>query len=77
MKFTRVAKTDFPLEVAVKDGECLEEVKEIKLLCVLVTKKFKWHKNTDYICKKARKKTWLLRNMKKSGLNLKLKGCLH
>ena len=41
IKFTRVTKTDFPLEVAFKDGECLEELQEIKLLGLLVNKNLK------------------------------------
>ena len=68
MKFTRVIKTDFPLEVAFKDGAYLEVIKEVKLLGVIVDDKLGWNANSDYICKKAMSKLWLLRNMKKSGL---------
>ena len=34
----------------------------------MVSGNLKWNENTDYICTKAKKKIWLLRNMKKSGL---------
>ena len=68
MKFTRARKLDFPLEVAFSDGEHLEVINDIKLLGVMINDKLSWTTNTDYICSKAMKKLWLLRNMKKSGL---------
>ena len=46
----------------------LEQVQEIKLLGVIVNQNLTWESNTNYICKKARKKIWLLKNMKISGL---------
>ena len=70
MKFSRVVRTDFLLEVCISNNDFLEEISEIKLLGVLVDNSLKWTKNTDYICQKARQRIWLLRNMKKSGLNL-------
>ena len=69
MKFTRSKTLDFPLEVCFSDGVILEEVESFKLLGVVLNNSLKWQENTDYICSKARKKIWLLRNMKKSGLS--------
>ena len=69
MKFTRTKSLDFPLEISFSNKEALEEVTSFKLLGVIVSNTLKWQDNTDYICSKARKKIWLLRNMKKSGLS--------
>ena len=40
----------------------------MKLLGVIVSDSLKWGPNTDFICKRAKSKIWLLRNMKESGL---------
>ena len=69
MKFSRAKSSDFPLEVAFADGQNLEVINEFKLLGVMVQNNLKWGKNTEYICKRARGKIWLLRNMKNSGLD--------
>ena len=69
MKFTRSRKFDFPIEVCFSDNTNLEYLKEVKLLGVMVTNTLSWQSNTDYICGKAMKKMWLLRSMKKTGLN--------
>ena len=68
MKFSRSQSHDFPLEVSFSDNECLEVVSSMKLLGVIVSDSLKWGQNTDFICKKAKSKIWLLRNMKESGL---------
>ena len=68
MKFNRASSMDFPLEVCFNNKQILEEVNVYKLLGVMVSSNLKWNENTDYICTKARKKIWLLRNMKRSGL---------
>ena len=68
MKFNRASSMDFPLEVYFNNKQILEEVNMYKLLGVMVSSNLKWNENTDYICTKARKKIWLLRNMKRSGL---------
>ena len=70
MKFTRVSNIDFPLEVAFSDKVNLEVKNQMKLLGVMINDRLKWDDNTDYISEKARKKIWLLRAMKKSGLTL-------
>ena len=41
----------------------------MKLLGLIINKNLSWEDNTDYICRKAQKKIWILRGMKKSGLN--------
>ena len=69
MKFNRSLYSDFPLEISFSDNNMLEEVSVYKLLGVMVSSNLKWHENTNYICNKAKKKVWLLRNMKKSGLS--------
>merc|ERR1711954_456830 len=69
MKFNRSLYSDFPLEISFSDNNMLEEVSVYKLLGVIVSSNLKWHENTNYICNKAKKKVWLLRNMKKSGLS--------
>ena len=66
MKFIRAKSLDFPLEISFSDNTVLEEVTSFKLLGVIVSNSLKWEENTDYICSKARRKRWLLRNMKKS-----------
>ena len=67
MKFSRSTAYDFPLEVTINEGQFLEEVSSIKLLGIMITNNLKWENNTDYICSKAKRKIWLLRNMKMSG----------
>ena len=49
----------FATEVALK-GEPLEVVDEVKLLGVIISKDLKWHKNTNYLVKKANKKMRML-----------------
>ena len=68
MKFTNTLAQDFPLEVCFSDNENLEVIQSIKLLGVQISENLKWQENTEYICKKAKTKIFLLRNMKKSGL---------
>ena len=70
MKFSRVSNMDFPLEVAFSNNVNLEVKNKMKLLGVIINDRLKWDDNTDYISEKARKKIWLLRAMRKSGLTL-------
>ena len=65
MKFTNTLTQDFPLEVSFSDNQNLEVIKSIKLLGIQISENLKWDQNTDYICKKAKTKIFLLRNMKK------------
>ena len=68
MKFSRAHKLDFPLEVCFSDNVNLEVIEKTKLLGIIINNRLKWDDNTDYISEKARKKLWLIRNMKLSGL---------
>ena len=71
MKFSRSLKCDFPLEIEFNDNnQCLEKIETIKLLGLMISENLKWNENTNYICKKARSKIFLLRNMKASGLSV-------
>ena len=54
--FTKSGKWDFPPKVKLSDGSELECIKDTKLLGVVISEDLKWHKNTLYICEKARKK---------------------
>ena len=45
----------------------LEVVEEIKLLGVIIRNDLSWEPNTDYIIKRASKKLWSLRRLKKLG----------
>ena len=63
MLFNKSRKWDFPPELKFSDGSQLEVVSEIKLVGVLLTDDLSWHKNTLYICEKARLKLWILRRM--------------
>ena len=49
----------FTSEVKLKE-EPLEIVDEVKLLGVIITSDLKWHRNTDYLTKKANKKMRML-----------------
>ena len=42
---------------------------ETKLLGVIISDNLKWHKNTQYICDKARQKLWMLRRLLKLKLS--------
>ena len=68
MKFNRSLKYDFPLEVSFSDKVLLEQVETTKLLGIIIAENVKWDPNTEYICKKARSRIYLLRSMKKCGL---------
>ena len=61
---------DIP-DIGLGKNKKLEVINRIKLLGVMVSENLKWDLNTEYICSKARKRIFLLRNMKLSGLNTK------
>ena len=44
-------------------------ISETKLVGVIVSNDLKWHKNTSYICNKARQRLWILRRLQKFNLN--------
>ena len=66
MKFNFSRNYDFPPELTIEGfSNKLEVVKETKLLGVMITDDLRWRANTDFICKRAYKRMWTLRRMKK------------
>ena len=45
-------------------------MEQIKLLGIIVTSDLRWHANTDYLCKQAYSRIWLLRNLKNLGASI-------
>ena len=70
ISFTKSRKWDFPPEVHFSDGTTIEYISETKLVGVIVNENLKWHKNTAYICGKARSKLWILRRLLKVDLDI-------
>ena len=70
ISFTKSRKWDFPPEVEFADGTLIEYISETKLVGIILCESLRWHKNTAYICQKARQKMWLLRRMLKLGLDV-------
>ena len=68
ISFTKSRKWDFPPELEFADGTLIEYIPETKLVGVILSENLRWHKNTFYICQKARQKNWMLRRMVKLGL---------
>ena len=61
MKFTFARNNDFPPELSISGfSEQVEVVSETKLLGIMLTDDLKWARNTEFICKKAYKKMWIL-----------------
>ena len=50
-------------------GEQLIVAEELRLLGVVIRSDMKWASNTEYICKRASKKLWILRRLKCLGAN--------
>ena len=50
-------------EIKFKDGTILETIRETRLVGALISDDLSRQKNTNYICKKAKKKIWILRRM--------------
>ena len=69
MKFNKSRKWDFPVEMQLKANANLKVVKSTKLLGVILDSNLKWESNTNYICKRAFSKMWLLRRMQIMGLD--------
>ena len=66
MQFNCSTQNDFQPEMSISD-EKLECVKQMKLLGVIITDDLRWHKNTEFITKKAATRLWVLRRLKKLG----------
>ena len=69
ISFTKSRKWDFPPELKFSDGTLIEYIPDTKLVGVVLSENLRWHKNTDYICQKARQKIWILRRMVKLDLD--------
>ena len=68
MKICKSKTKAFPVEISC--GENLLEVKnEMKILGVILTPDLKWTAHINYICKKAYRNMWVIRRMKKLGVD--------
>ena len=63
MSFSKSKKWDFPPEMYFSDGSPIEHMTDPKLVEVIISQDLRWHKNTKYICDKARSKLWILRRL--------------
>ena len=66
MVFNPCSSLDFMPDVKL-DSHQLEVVEEIKLLGVSLRSDLKWNSNTQMIVKKANKRLWIVRRLKKMG----------
>jgi hypothetical protein len=62
--FNKSKKWDFPPEMSFSNNKNLEYLPYLKLVGVVVSEDLRWGKNTEYICKKAMQRMWVLRRMK-------------
>ena len=62
--FNKSRKWDFPPEMSFSDNKILEVKKQLKLVGVIISDDLRWGPNTEYICKKATQRLWVLRRMK-------------
>ena len=62
----------FPADVKIHGSDLLKEVTHTKLLGLMIQSNLKWDMNTEYICKKASAKLWLLRRLKRLDLETDL-----
>ena len=51
------------------EGVEIERVKSVKLLGIIVTDKVTWNENTTYICSKASKRLYHLKQLRRAGLD--------
>ena len=51
------------------EGIEIERVKSVKLLGIIVTDKITWNENTTYICSKASKRLYHLKQLRRAGLD--------
>ena len=64
MKFNFRTSWDFPPIFTIGDSDPLKCVTETKILGIILSSDLKWSHHVDFMCKKALKKTWLLRRLK-------------
>ena len=69
MLFNTGRDYDFMPKLSVNNTEVLEVVEEFKLLGVKIQSDLKWQENTNFICKKAYERVWMIRRLKSLGAN--------
>ena len=69
MLFNQGRKYDFLPAIEADNGKFLQTVEEIRLLGLVVRSDLSWQGNTDLICKKAYGRLWMIRNLKKLGVD--------
>ena len=62
-------KYDFPPEFKVGNSKILEIKSSLKILGIIIQDDLRWGEQVDHMAKKASKKIWMLRRMKKMGLD--------
>ena len=62
--FNKSRKWDFPPEMSFSNNEILHVKNQLKLVGVIISDDLRWGPNTEYICKKATQRLWVLRRMK-------------
>ena len=67
MIFNPLRKYDVFPEISIKQGELTEVVEEQKILGNIVRSDLKTISNTEYICKRAYRRMWVLRRLKSLG----------
>ena len=67
MLFNSSKNYDFTPQFEGKDGTMLDVVEKMKLLGVVIRSDLRWCDNTKYICEKAYKRLWIIRNLKRLG----------
>ena len=69
MLFNKGRNYDFLPEIKTESGEMLEVVEELKLLGLVLRSDLSWQSNTEHLRKKAYNRLWILRNLKKLGVD--------
>ena len=67
MIFNPLRKYDFLPQISIKSGENIEVVEQHKILGQIIRSDLKTISNTEAICKKAFKRMWIIRRLKKLG----------
>ena len=67
MLFNTGRDYDFLPKLSISNGSVLEVVEECQLLGVKIRSDLKWSDNTDYLCKRAYARIWMMRRLKSLG----------
>ena len=65
--FNPPRKYDFVPQISIEDGSCVDVVEEQKILGHILRADMKTISNTEFICKKAYRRMWILRRLKSLG----------